>query len=125
MNTFYRIYEYMNIIADRMRPSTAEAEALLKALANRHRMAILYRLIDAECSVGELAAHMSLRASTVSQHLALLRKDGIVAARRDGQTVWYAIASGQARQVLETLYSLYAAPSARPQPKRRRKTRTN
>ena len=66
---------------------------MLKALANRHRLMILCQLIDGERSVGDLAAVPGLRDSTVSQHLALLRKDGLVSTRREGQTIWYALAS--------------------------------
>jgi DNA-binding transcriptional ArsR family regulator len=100
----------MKIIAGQMKSSAVEAERLLKALANRHRLMILCQLIDAEHSVGELAAFLQLRDSTVSQHLALLRKDGLVAPRRNGQTIWYAIASDAARKILEVLYKTYCSP---------------
>ena len=62
--------------------------------------------------MGELAALLKIRDSTVSQHLALLRKDGLVTARRDGQTIWYSIGSPQARELVRTLYRLYCAPAA-------------
>ncbi len=89
-----------------------EATGLLKALANRHRLIILCQLTEQERSVGELAALLEIRDSTVSQHLALLRKDGIVTARRDGQTIWYSIGSPQAREIVRTLYRIYCAPAA-------------
>ena len=94
-----------------MLTSAGEAEELLKAIANRHRLSILCQLIDSERSVGELASFLSLRDSTVSQHLALLRKDGLVTTRRDGQTIWYAIDSAPARKLLETLYQIYCGPT--------------
>lgn len=88
------------------------ASAMLKALANRHRLIIICQLIERERSVGELAALLEIRDSTVSQHLALLRKDGLVTARRDGQTIWYSIGSSQAAELVETLYRVYCgAPS--------------
>ena len=68
-------------------------------------------MIDGERSVGELTEFLGIRDSTVSQHLALLRKDGIVASRRDGQTIFYSIASAPAREVLEALYRQYCAPA--------------
>ena len=86
----------------------------LKALANRHRLMIVCQLLERERSVGELAELVGLRHSTVSQHLALLRKDGLVATRRDGQTVWYAIASVGARAVVEALYRVYCSADSRP-----------
>ena len=76
-----------------MQAAADQASDLLKALANRHRLLIVCQLIDGERSVGELAEFLGLRDSTVSQHLALLRKDGLVTSRRDGQTIWYSIAS--------------------------------
>ncbi len=98
------------------------ASVLLKALANRHRLIIVCQLTEQERSVGELAALLKIRDSTVSQHLALLRKDGLVAARRDGQTIWYSIGSAQARELVRTLYRVYCAPakSCLPQARRRR-----
>jgi ArsR family transcriptional regulator, virulence genes transcriptional regulator len=84
---------------------------LLKALANRHRLMIVCQLLDGERSVGQLADFLGIRDSTVSQHLALLRKDGLVAGRRDGQTIWYAIRSNAARAVVEALYEVYCAPA--------------
>ena len=95
--------------------------SLLKALANRHRLLILCQLIENERSVGELAEFLGIRDSTVSQHLALLRRDGLVAARREGQTIWYSIASTPARAVLETLYRIYCTQAPDCAPKRRRK----
>jgi DNA-binding transcriptional ArsR family regulator len=86
-----------------------QACELLKSLANRHRLMIVCQLIEAERSVGQLTNFLGIRDTTVSQHLALLRKDGIVATRRDGQTVFYSIASAPARQVVETLYKHYCA----------------
>jgi DNA-binding transcriptional ArsR family regulator len=88
-----------------------EASELLKALANRHRLIIICQLIEKERSVGELADLLKIRDSTVSQHLALLRKDGLVKARRDGQTIWYSIASGPARELVRTLYQAYCGPA--------------
>jgi DNA-binding transcriptional ArsR family regulator len=98
-----------------------DASLLLKALANRHRLIIVCQLIERERSVGELAALLNIRDSTVSQHLALLRKDGLVTARRDGQTIWYSIGSPQARELVRTLYRVYCAPAPDGVPKALRK----
>jgi DNA-binding transcriptional ArsR family regulator len=98
--------EIMEAAADR-------ASELLKALANRHRLLIVCQLIDGERSVGDLAEFLGLRDSTVSQHLALLRKDGLVSARRDAQTIYYSIASDPAREILTALYRVYCTPPSR------------
>lgn len=100
----------MNINIDIMQSAADRASDLLKALSNRHRLLIICQLVDGERSVGELAEFLDLRDSTVSQHLALLRKDGPVSARRDGQSIFYSIASDPARKVLEALYEVYCAP---------------
>jgi DNA-binding transcriptional ArsR family regulator len=93
-----------------MEAAADRASELLKSLANRHRLLILCQLVDSERSVGELATFLGARDSTVSQHLALLRKDGLVHARREAQMIYYSITSGPARRVLETLFAIYCAP---------------
>jgi len=102
----------MKIQANDMLAAADEASGLLKALANRHRLIIICQLTEKERSVGELAALLKIRDSTVSQHLALLRKDGLVTARREGQTIWYSIGSPQARELVRTLYRVYCAPAS-------------
>jgi DNA-binding transcriptional ArsR family regulator len=97
---------------EQMRGQAAIAEAMLKALANRHRLLILCQLIDGEHSVGELAGLLGVRGSNVSQHLALLRKDGVVSTRREGQTIWYALASAPVQRLVATLYDIYCGPDS-------------
>ena len=88
------------------------AVALLKALASRNRLMILCTLVEGERSVGALAEELGLRDTVASQHLALLRRDGLVKSRRDGQTIYYALAGDEARRVLATLYDIYCAEDA-------------
>jgi DNA-binding transcriptional ArsR family regulator len=94
-----------------MRAAADESSALLKALSNRHRLLILCQLIDGEKSVGQLADSIGVRDSTASQHLALLRRDRIIAGRRDGQTIWYRIASEPALAIMQVLYAAYCGGS--------------
>ncbi|MDC7785898.1 metalloregulator ArsR/SmtB family transcription factor [Rhodoplanes sp. TEM] len=99
--------------------AAAEACTLLRALASPHRLMMVCAMLERERSVGELAESLGMRIANVSQHLTLLRKDGLVTARRDGQTVWYAIASPAARDLLTALHGIYCAavpagPSAAP-----------
>ena len=93
-----------------MQDAADQASELLKALSNRHRLLILCQLIDGERSVGQLAEFLGIRDSTVSQHLAVLRRDRIIAGRRDGQTIWYRIESEPARQVIVALYQTLCIP---------------
>lgn len=101
----------MKIQPDAMEAAANQASELLKSLANRHRLLILCQLVDGPRSVGDLAAFLRARDSTVSQHLALLRKDGLVQARREGQTIFYSVASLPAQRVLETLFAIYCVPT--------------
>ena len=107
---------------DRMAAAADQASELLKSLGNRHRLLILCQLTEGERSVGDLASFLHLRDSTVSQHLSLLRRDGLVQARRDGQTIWYSIASPPARRVLETLFEIFCKPASMCGPSVRRRT---
>ncbi len=107
---------------ERMEAAAEQASELLKSLANRHRLLILCQLTQGERSVGDLADFLNLRDSTVSQHLALLRKDELVSARRDGQSIWYSVSSDPAQQILETLFNIFCKPAtlcSSPAPKRR------
>lgn len=92
---------------DPMQNAADEASDLLKAMSNRHRLLILCRLVDGEHSVGQLAEFLGIRDSTVSQHLALLRRDRLIAGRRDGQTIWYRIESEPALEVVRALYKSF------------------
>jgi DNA-binding transcriptional ArsR family regulator len=112
----------MKLSAETMQRAAGQASELLKSLANPHRLMIVCQLLDQDRSVGELAAFLGIRDSTVSQHLALLRKDGLVTARRDGQTIWYSIGSGPARAVVETLYRAYCPPRSAREPTRNKTT---
>lgn len=103
-----------------MTDAAGAASDLLKALAHPSRLLTLCLLAERERSVGELAVLLGARDSTISQHLALLRRDGLVRARRDGQTIWYAIASEPAQRVLETLSSIFCTVSEPPASRPRR-----
>lgn len=84
-----------------------EASQLLSAMANPKRLLILCNLLDQEMNVTELGVRIDLGQSPLSQHLARLRALGLVKARRDGQQVYYGLASDEVRQVLQTLYRIY------------------
>lgn len=94
-----------------MHEAAERATELLKALASRNRLMLLCQMVEGEKSVGQLARLLGLRDAAVSQQLALLRKDGLVRTRREGQTIYYALASPEAAKVIETLYDLYCAPA--------------
>lgn len=88
-----------------------EAVRLLGAMANAKRLLILCNLLDYELSVGELSKLVDLAQSPLSQHLSKLRAWSLVKARRDGQMVYYSLASEEVRKVLTTLYGIYCQPN--------------
>ena len=86
----------------------AEAAQLLKLLANENRLLILCRLALArEMSVNDLAAAVGLSQSALSQHLAKMREDGLLATRREAQTVFYRVADPNAARLLALLKNIY------------------
>ena len=102
------------------------AEAMLKAVANRNRLVILCELLKGERSVGALQTAIGLSQSALSQHLARLREDELVATRRESQTIYYSLSSKPIARLIGLLYELYCAPrrdvEASP-PKTRRKAK--
>jgi ArsR family transcriptional regulator, virulence genes transcriptional regulator len=98
--------------------SASEASTFLKALANPKRLLILCHLGQGEMSVSDLEAVLRLRQPTLSQQLARLREDDLVATRRHGKMVYYRLSSDEVRRMIELLYELFctkeAAPGQRP-----------
>lgn len=95
---------------DAMQAQTSRASALLTAMCNEKRLLLLCHLVDGERSVNELASLLSMPQSSVSQHLRVLRHEGLVRARRDAQRQNYSLAGDEARAILETLQTLYCEP---------------
>ena len=85
-----------------------EVAALLKALGNQRRLMALCKLAEhGEMTVNDLAAEVGLSQSALSQHLAKMRAEGLVAYRREAQALWYRIADPRCETLLATLYQLY------------------
>lgn len=94
-----------------MAAKAEEASRVLTAMANAKRLLVLCNLLDGEKSVGSLAEAVALAPAALSQHLGKMRALGLVETRRDGQTIYYRLASPEVRAILETLYRLYCAPA--------------
>jgi len=92
-----------------MRVHAGIAVRLLRALANENRLMILCRLFEDEFTVGQLNAEVDLSQSALSQHLAILRRDGLVDTRRESQTIYYSLAPGPVARIIETLHDIYCA----------------
>lgn len=94
-------------------PASFEANAMdvadvLRALANERRLQILCVLMEQdETNVGTLVSRIGISQSALSQHLAKMRDEGILAFRRESQTLWYRIADARIRELMAELYRLY------------------
>lgn len=89
--------------------SAHSAARLLKLMASEPRLQLLCRLVEGEASVKDLAGHAKMAQSTTSQHLAKMRAEGLVATRRDAQTIFYRLDDPAAERVLDTLCEIYRA----------------
>lgn len=90
-----------------LEPRAAEAARLLKLLANEQRLTVMCRLSGTEMSVSQLGEYVDLTQSALSQHLAKLRADGLVATRRDAQTIYYRLSDPVAIRLIGVLCELY------------------
>ena len=88
-----------------------EVSGLLRVMSNQWRLLILCNLAQGEQSVQELQKLVGLGQSALSQHLAILRYEGLVSTRRVAQSIFYSIASEEAEKLLGTLYDIYCVPS--------------
>ena len=80
----------------------------LRALANERRLMILCRLAEhGEMRVGDLVSSVAVSQSALSQHLAVLRAEGLITFRREAQVFWYRIADPRVKRLLATLHDLY------------------
>lgn len=94
---------------EKLEANAEQATRLLDAMSNPKRLLILCNLLDNEMNVSELGERVALGQSPLSQHLAKLRALGFVKARRDGQQMYYSLASDAVEQVLTTLYGIYCS----------------
>ncbi len=94
---------------EQMEQNSAQAVVLLKAMANERRLQILCLLHNQELSVGELSTKLALSQSALSQHLAWLRRDGLVETRKEAQTVFYTLSSDEVKAMIELLHGLYCS----------------
>ncbi len=95
-----------------MAASARTASRFLKALSNPNRLLLLCLLAEGEMTVSALEAALGLRQPAISQQLARLRAEGLIAGRRDGKSIHYRLASDQARRIMVLLYELFCEPES-------------
>jgi ArsR family transcriptional regulator len=94
-----------------MQANAGAAAGLLRAVSNETRLMVLCRLGQAEMSVGDINDAVGLSQSALSQHLAKLRAEGLVATRREGQAIFYRIADKRVGQLISALHEIFCKPS--------------
>lgn len=101
------------IAAAELAGAAGRAARLLRLMGHDARLMILCHLAESEQHVGALEAKLGLSQSALSQHLARLRAEGLVATRRAGQQIFYRLASKEAARILAAVHELYCpAPAA-------------
>ena len=100
-----------------MNTSADDICEIMTLLSNRSRLMILCLLSEGEKSVGQLADAIGARDTAVSQQLAVLRRERIVTARRDAQTMFYSIVREDIGQLLVFLNDTYCGDAAHKQEK--------
>ena len=90
-----------------MKRNATDAVSLLKGLANESRLMIMCVLAEGEISVGQLNQRIHLSQSALSQHLAVLRDQGLVQTRRESQTIFYRLEDTAAMNIIELLHDFY------------------
>jgi DNA-binding transcriptional ArsR family regulator len=93
--------------AEEMRVHATDAAQLLKAMANDRRLMILCMLVGGEQAVGDINAGLELSQSALSQHLAVLREEGLVRTRRSAQTIYYSLSPGPVQDIIGVLHRIY------------------
>lgn len=91
----------------KLEKNAGKACDLLGAMANRSRLMIMCQLAGGEKSVSELQPLIGLSQSALSQHLAVLRRKRLVRTRREGQSIFYALTSGEAASIMHTLHEQF------------------
>jgi len=92
---------------DQMRTAAGEATRTLRILAHEERLLLLCQLSQEELCVSDLNARLEIQQPMLSQQLAVLRREGLVATRREGKHIFYRIDDDRALALLQTLYTLY------------------
>jgi DNA-binding transcriptional ArsR family regulator len=94
---------------EHMRKHACEAARLMKTVGNENRLMVVCALAEGELSVGELLERIDLSQSALSQHLAVLRREGLVSTRREAQSIYYSLSSSDAGKLIKFLFDMFCA----------------
>jgi len=96
-----------SIDMDELLTNARGASEFLKAISHEARLVILCMLVEGEKSVSELEEMLSLRQPAVSQQLARLLFDNLVATRRDGKNIYYSLARSEVVEIIGALHRAF------------------
>ncbi len=105
-----------NVDIDRMRQSAGDAASMLRSLAHQDRLLLLCQLSQGELCVSDLEAQVGIQQPSLSQQLGVLRREGLVATRREGKHIFYRIGDQRVLSLLQTLYLLFCEPQGESSP---------
>lgn len=92
---------------EQLRKAAGDATALLRSLAHEDRLLLLCKLSQEEMCVSDLELELGIYQPSLSQHLGVLRRQGLVSTWREGKHIYYRVADEKAMAVLQTLYELF------------------
>lgn len=104
MNDFARV----NI--EQMRQSAGDAALMLRSLAHQDRLLLLCQLSQGELCVSDLEAQLGIQQPNLSRQLGVLRREDLVATRREGKHIFYRIGDERVLSLLQVLYGLFCQP---------------
>lgn len=109
MRSRHNMRKEAKIDPGKMANAAEKASELMKTLGHKDRLMVLCHLASGEKSVGELAGLLDIPQSPLSQHLARMRKESLVTTRREAQTIYYSLDSGDAGRFIELMHELYCS----------------
>ena len=92
---------------EEMKEKAREVADLLKVLANENRLLILCELAQEPQSVGTLLKKLGITQSGISQHLSILKANGILDYDKKAQTIIYKVKDERVFRLLETIKETY------------------
>ncbi|EPT1695168.1 ArsR/SmtB family transcription factor [Vibrio cholerae] len=97
----------IKIEMDEMKKNAEEVAELLRVMAHPERLMVLCQLTQSEMGVGQLQQGSTLSQSAFSQHLTVLRKHGIIQARKESQQVFYRLADNRITALIQSLQNVF------------------
>jgi DNA-binding transcriptional ArsR family regulator len=94
-------------LAQAMEKKAGDAADFVSGLANEHRLLVLCQLLDGERNVTALIEATNIPQTSMSQHLAKLKKEGIVDFRREHRTLYYYIRDPAVIEIMKILYERF------------------